>query len=298
MIHRMKPNRCPRVRLIHWNLAEGEAKASVLRGAGYDVLFGPFDDGYLRALRADPPDAVVIDLTRIPSHGRDVGLAIRQYKQTRHVPLVFVEGDPEKVEKVRRLLPDATYATWRGIRGALSRALQTARRTGAPPVVPESRMAGYSGAPLPKKLGIKPGATIAIIAPPGDVTTILGALPEGVRIVRRLSASVDPILWFVRSRRELEGRIAAVIPRVGPGGIWICWPKKTSALACDLGQAEVRATGLASGLVDYKICAIDETWSGLKFARRSGATPPAGRPLVAEPPPRTPRAAKPPSAKR
>jgi hypothetical protein len=76
------------------------------------------------------------------------------------------------------------------------------------------------------------------------------------------------ILWFVRSRRDLERRIPAFVASVGPDGIWICWPKKTSALAGDLGQPEVRAAGLGAGIVDYKVCAIDGTWSGLKFALR------------------------------
>lgn len=247
-------------------------RASVLRDAGYEILHGPFDAATLRDLRDDPPDAIVIDLTRIPSQGRDVGLAIRQYKQTRQVPLVFVEGDPEKVEKIRALLPDATYATWRGIRGAVARALRPSRRS-ADPIVPRSRMAGYSGTPLAKKLGIKPGSTVALVSAPRDATSILSELPEGVTLTRRHGKAVDLILWFVRSRRELETRVAAMVPRVGAGGIWICWPKKTSALACDLGQVEVRAAGLVSGLVDYKICAIDAIWSGLKFARRDVARP-------------------------
>jgi hypothetical protein len=274
MIAPMRPNHRARVRLIHWNRAEGEARASQLRDAGYDVHFGPFDVATLRGLRDDPPDAVVIDLTRIPSHGRDVGLTVRQYKQTRHVPLVFVEGDPEKVAKIRALLPDATYASWRGIRGALARALRPAKASG-PPVVPASRLAGYSGTPLAKKLGIKPGATVTLVTPPEDVASILSGLPEGVTLTRRHGKSVDLILWFVRSRRELAARIAAMVPKVGPGGIWICWPKKASALAGDLGQVEVRAIGLASGIVDYKVCAIDTTWSGLKFARRAGRSAPA-----------------------
>ena len=224
------------------------------------------DDVYLRRLRADPPDAVVIDMTRIPSHGRDIGLAVRQYKQTRHVPLLFVEGDPEKLARVRQHLPDATYCSWWGIRGALRQALK--RPAPKKPVIPTSLMAGYSGTPLPKKLGIKAGMSILLIDSPENVEKVLGPLPEETRLVRRPGSSVDLILWFVRSRRDLERRIPAIVANVGPGGIWICWPKKTSGLAGDLGQADVRATGLSAGIVDYKVCAIDETWSGLRFALR------------------------------
>jgi hypothetical protein len=262
----VKKTRGPRVRLVHWNPAEAEARAAPLCAAGYDVVSGPMNDVYLRGLRADPPDAVVIDMTRIPSHGRDIGLAIRQYKQTRHVPLLFVEGDPEKIALVRQLLPDATYCSWRGIRGALRRALS--RPAPKEPVVPASVMAGYSGTPLPKKLGIKAGMSILLVDPPEDVERVLGPLPEQVKLVRRLGSGAGLILWFVRSRRDLERRIPAFVASVGPDGIWICWPKKTSALAGDLGQPEVRAAGLGAGIVDYKVCAIDGTWSGLKFALR------------------------------
>jgi hypothetical protein len=80
---------------------------------------------------------------------------------------------------------------------------------------------------------------------------------------------VDLVLWFVRSARELEGGIETWSARVGKGGLWIVWPKKSSGFATDLQQAIVRKTGLKAGLVDYKIAAIDQTWSGLKFAIRS-----------------------------
>ncbi len=256
----------PRIRLVHWNPAEAEGRAAPLRAAGYDVVSGPMTDVYLRGLRADPPDAVVIDMTRIPSHGRDIGLALRQYKQTRHVPLIFVDGDPEKIARVRQLLPDATYGSWRGIRGALRRALN--RPAPMKPVIPTSLMAGYSGTPLPKKLGIRAGMSIRLVDPPEDVENVLGALPERVKFVRRLGAGAGMILWFVCSRRDLERRVPAIVASVGTDGIWICWPKKTSALAGDFGQPEVRAAGLGAGIVDYKVCAIDETWSGLKFALR------------------------------
>jgi CheY-like chemotaxis protein len=268
-ISSVKPTGRSRIRLIHWNAAEAKERAALIRALGHDVRSGPIDDPYMRDLRADPPDAIVIDMTRIPSQGRDIGIALRQYKQTRRVPLVFVGGDREKIARVRELLSDAGYCSWRGIRGALRAALRKPpeKETGGP-VVPDSRMAGYSGATLPKKLGIKAGSRLFLIDPPDAVEAILGPLPDGVVLEHRPGGSPALILWFVRSRRALEGRIAGIVPKVGAGGIWICWPKKTSALASDLGQAEVRAAGLASGIVDYKVCAIDPTWSGLKFARR------------------------------
>jgi hypothetical protein len=83
--------------------------------------------------------------------------------------------------------------------------------------------------------------------------------------------TADLVIWFVKARAELAGRIgAAKRAMAGGGGLWICWPKKTSGVATDLSEGVVRGTVLKAGLVDYKVCAIDETWSGLKFARRAG----------------------------
>jgi hypothetical protein len=131
-----------------------------------------------------------------------------------------------------------------------------------------SPLAGYSGTPLVKKLGIKPGTTLALVGAPADFGRALAGLPDDVRIVTRMIGAPDLAIWFVASRRGLDGRIAAVAAATG-GGLWIAWPKQTSPLAADVKESHVRAAGLAHGLVDYKICAIDETWSGLKFARRA-----------------------------
>ena len=156
----------PRIRLIHWNAAEAAERAARLADSGFAVEHAPLDPAGLRALRADPPDAVVIDLSRLPSHGRDLGAALRQTKATRFIPLVFVGGDPVKVDRVRGLLPDAVFTNWEEI----CQALETALAHPPPePVVPASSLAGYSGTPLPRKLGIKPGYVVALVGAPDDV---------------------------------------------------------------------------------------------------------------------------------
>ena len=137
-----------RVRLIHWNATEAKARATVLRAAGYVVAADPFaGTDSLRALRRRPPAVMVIDLGRLPMQGRDVGLALRHAKVTRHVPLVFVDGDPMKIRQVKRSLPDATFTSWKRIRSGVRRALSNAPRD---PVVPQSAMAGYAQTPLPR----------------------------------------------------------------------------------------------------------------------------------------------------
>jgi hypothetical protein len=207
---------------------------------------------------------VVIDLTRLPSQGRDVALGIRQHKPLRRVPLVFVEGDPEKVGRIKKLLPDAHYTSWHGIRGTLKRAIANPPED---PVIPESNLAGYSGTPLPKKLGIKVGNVVALVDAPEGFEETLGTGPDGTVIRRQTRGKRDLTIWFTRSRKVLDRRIGKMAEIAG-NNLWIAWPKKTSRLASDLTQADVRRVGLAIGLVDYKVCAIDETWSGLKFTRR------------------------------
>ena len=254
-----------RVRLIHWNKSESATKAKSLRSAGYQVGNDPVGPAVLRALQRNPPDAVVIDLSRMPMQGRDVGLAVRHFRASRHVALVFVEGDPEKVARVKQQLPDAVYTTWRRIRGSLKRAIA---RPPEDPVAVNSLLAGYSGTPLPKKLGIKENSVVALINAPKDFETTLVQLPAGVVLRRTVRGRSDLTVWFTTSKKDLDRRVERLGKTAGKGGLWIAWPKKASGVATDLTPAIVRETGLACGLVDYKICAVDEIWSGLRFAVR------------------------------
>lgn len=118
-----------RIRLIHWKAAEAEERVDRLRSAGYEAVYKELNAASLREMRDNPPDAVVIDLGRLPSQGRDVALIIRKYKATRQVPLVFVDGDPEKVARIKEILPDAVYTTWSQIRSSLDRAIANPQRT-------------------------------------------------------------------------------------------------------------------------------------------------------------------------
>jgi CheY-like chemotaxis protein len=253
------------VRVIHWKPAEVSDKVENLCSSGYDVNSEAFGPTSFKQMRENPPDAVVIDLSRIPSQGRDVSLGIRKFKGTRHVPLVFVAGDADKVKQVQKLLPDAVYTTWDRILDGLEQAITHPPEA---PVVPASAMAGYEGAPLPKKLGIKPNAVVYLIDAPDGFETSIDNLPEGVSFVRKAPEQNDLAIWFVRSQKELKQRMNQAKVHVKKGGLWIAWPKKASGVASDLSQATVRKKGLDSGLVDYKVCSIDKTWSGLKFTLR------------------------------
>ena len=129
--------------------------------------------------------------------------------------------------------------------------------------------AGYSGTPLPRKLGIKPQARVALIGAPYDFDEVLGELPPGVSVRRRARGTFDVIVVFVQKRSELERRLPVLKKALDQaGGLWVAWPKRSSGVATDLGEGMVRELGLASGLVDNKVCAIDATWSGLRFVYR------------------------------
>jgi hypothetical protein len=254
------------LRLVSWKEGEARDRIRYLETLGYEVAFDPVDPGaLLRTLQEAPPSVLVIDLSRAPSQGRDLGLAVRIRKSTRRVPLVFVGGGQDTVQDVRGLLPDAQFAPWAQVGQAVERSLTSPPED---PLVPDSPLAGYAGTPLTRKLGIKEGSRILLASPPPEYPSALGPLPPGVTVAQRYSPSVGLILWFVRSRRDLRRGMGKWSSRVGKEGIWIVWPKQASGVETDLRQSLVRRVGLDAGLVDYKIAAVDETWSGLKFARR------------------------------
>ena len=132
-----------------------------------------------------------------------------------------------------------------------------------------TNMAGYSGTPLAKKIGIKEGSRIALVNAPQNFQSTLRELPEGVEFLKRTAKDLHIILLFVLTERALAGDFAKLAGRLTANGmIWIAWPKKSSGVSTDLSFERVQRIGLDAGLVDVKICAIDDTWSGLKFVYR------------------------------
>jgi hypothetical protein len=137
---------------------------------------------------------------------------------------------------------------------------------------PVNRTAGYSGTPLPKKLEIKEGTRVALVGAPKDFRGTLGTMPAGAKLQRGIEAPRDLTIWFVTSRRQLEGDLRRIMPERGAGSLWIAWPKKTSGFATDLTEDVLREVILPAGMVDRKVCAIDATWSGLLFSWRKQKT--------------------------
>jgi hypothetical protein len=125
---------------------------------------------------------------------------------------------------------------------------------------------GYSGTPTAKKLGIKPGVTVIVVNTPGDYARLLGGVPDGVGLRSSLRGKADIVHLFVTSEADLMKRIDAMRKAIEPAGaIWVSWPKRASRVPTDLTEDVIRRVALGNGLVDVKVCAIDDTWSGLKL---------------------------------
>jgi len=129
--------------------------------------------------------------------------------------------------------------------------------------------AGYSGTPLVRKLGLKEGMRVHYVASPGNFDELVGELPGDVRVLARPAPELDLVVLFVRARAELERRLPGLHAKLRQDGmLWVAWPKRASKLPTDMTEDVVREVALPRGLVDVKVCAIDDTWSGLKLVIR------------------------------
>jgi hypothetical protein len=135
-------------------------------------------------------------------------------------------------------------------------------------------VAGYSGTPLPTKLGIKPESRLALVGAPDGFDRTLGALPERVEVRSRVRGPLDVVVFFTTSAAELRRRFDRLAGALDPAGaLWVAWPKRSSGVETDLTENVVRDVALPKGLVDNKVCAIDETWSGLRLVIRKENRP-------------------------
>jgi CheY-like chemotaxis protein len=254
-----------RVRLLHWNAQEAGAYLELLRTAGYDVEYEhDFRPGMMRSWRESPPDAFVIDLSRLPSHGREIATALRQSPVTRRIPIVFCEGAEDKVRRIRSELPDAVYCGAATLRFALKRAIAKPPRN---PIKPAAMMDRYVSRTAAQKLGIKESSSVSLIDPPRDYIKVLGELPAGVELIEEPHASAPVTLCFVRDPHSLQRTLSRVRILAGATKLWIVWPKGGSQ-ASGVTERSVREHALELGLVDYKICSVNEVWSAMLFAAR------------------------------
>lgn len=246
-----------RVVLYHWKTEEAKPLIALLEQAGYTVRYDekPSAPGKLREIN---PVAIVIDLSRMPSHGRYVATGIRAVKSVSHLPIVFVDGDPVKVSKIREVLPDATYAE----RSKLAAVLKKVKPLAAP--VTTERLASYENRTTAQKLGIREGMRIAVFDPPSGYLKLLGAVPEGVEFSEEPEETLPLTLWFVRDVDMYLTGLRAMRSRAVKTRLWVIYPK--GKVGGELTQFVVREGALAVGLVDYKICSVSEVWTAMAFA--------------------------------
>ena len=250
----------PRVRLFHWKAKEAGPLIAKLHEAGYEVVHNAETQSpSAREIKASGAVAVVIDLSRMPSHGKYVGAWLRGSKSTRHIPPVFVGGEAEKVAAIKKHLPDAVYASMAGVGAALKKAIGNPL---SDPVVPRQMMETAPGRTAAQKMGIRAGTVVGVIDPPADYLRVMGEMPEGVAMEED-SRRVCPVtVWFVHDPAEYEAALASRRVLAARSRLWIGWQKGRRD---GLNGNFVRERALAMGLVDYKICSLDRVWTGMVF---------------------------------
>lgn len=250
-----------RIRLFHWKPSEAGARVTALESSGHAVIYrAPTNHSSLTGWRDDAPDAFVVDLTRSPSHGRAIGMALRKSPAARALPLVFAGGSDAAVATVRATLLDVVYATWDELPAALADALAAPPRA----VIVPKQMPGATQTALAKKLGIRAGQRVLVIDAPGGFVDWLGDLPEGAALATR--GAGDQVVWFVASAEDLERDVARVARRAAGAPLWIAWEKhRPDRARGELSMNAIMAVGAALGMSQYKICSINEDWSAMVF---------------------------------
>jgi len=192
-----------------------------LRAAGYEVIYGETSQASsVVKIREEAPVAIVIDLSRLPSHGRYVGAWVRGSKSTRNIPLVLVGGSAEKVSKIKLEIPDAAYTS-------PARLIQTLRKLKPPsdPVVPKQMMETDPARTAAQKLGINKPMRVGLIDPPPDYERVIGAFPEGATLDEDLRGACPVTLWFVHDPGEFEAALPARRTLAAKSRLWIVWQK-------------------------------------------------------------------------
>jgi hypothetical protein len=251
----------PMVWLVHPGAGEA-ACAAELSTLGFRVVGGPWSSPEITRNKVQLPVAVIVDLSRSPSSGRDIAVAMRSNRELVNIPFILVGGAPDRVAMLKQLLPDAIEAIWAGIGAVISAACKNPLSGGRKLSV----FAAYENKSLAEKLGIKHGTTVVTINAPAGLRAILGALPDGVKICRAADTR-DLTLWFLRSAEELSDGIVKMKPHAASGRLWIIWRKGASAES-PVNQISIRKEALANGLVDFRITRIDDDWAGLRFTIR------------------------------
>lgn len=256
--------------LVHWNDDEAQSRLQELRAAGFDAAHhGKSDNIRASRWRDLPPSAFVFDLSRLPSHSREFAIYVRGHKTLSRVPLVFVDGDPVKVEAIRQQLPDAVYTTWANAPAAIRKAMENVP---ADPVVPAQMMDRYTGRTVAQKMGIKENSTVSVLDPPPNYLEVLAPLPDRVQVeeaeLEQMEATAPVTIWFIHDFGEFQSRLRSMRKVAGRSKLWVAWLKQNAKTKTGINQNLIRESALSVGLVDYKICSINAAWTAMLFAMK------------------------------
>jgi len=253
------------IKLLSWH-EDIKTKAATLKHSGLriDATSLIKTSGVVGELARLNPAALVLDLDKLPSHSREIALALRSSRSARHIPILFAGGLPKKIARIRSEHPGSSFASWSDAPRALAALLE--RPAVTPSVAPPR---DFSATPLVTKLGVRSDMQVALIAAPDAFEDLLGDLPANVTLTTRIIPKTNLALCFVRSLADLARAIDLLTLRLPKqASVWIVHPKRSGGHNVDFNQNQVRDQGLAAGLVDYKVCSIDNDWSALKFAWR------------------------------
>jgi CheY-like chemotaxis protein len=252
-----------RIQVIHWRPAEAAPLLSAIQatGAQINMYQEPSGPAVAKAIRDMPPDAVVIDLSRLPSHGREVAIWLRNRRATRSIPIVFAGGDAAKVAPIRELLPDAVFTDTGSIASALR---ELPAHPNEPVAMPAPMMRRYANRTAAEKMGIRTGTKVGVIDAPRDYVTVLGQIPEAAELLEDPDDVCPVTVWFTHEPDSFLAALPEMRRIAGVTKLWVLWRKGSKN---GISQNFVRENGIDAGLVDYKICSVDGKWSGIAFAR-------------------------------
>lgn len=253
----------PRAILLHWKASEIEDLARRLQGI--DVLpYAPVSGEGMKGFAPYPvPDALVVSLDRMPSHGHAVAWHYHSRKATRHVQIVFVGGAPDKAAKVREAMPFAIFCSWEAVAGCVRNTV--ANPGGVPLATPKPVP---SNRPMHAKLGLKPGMRIALIGAPAELHRLVPDLDFEIEIVEAPDSRTEAAFWFVRSPAEVNDGMAWIAPRLGPKlRLWVFYRKGKGVTWQGLSESAV-----PYGLAQFKILSLNAEWTGTGFgaSRKAG----------------------------
>lgn len=249
----------PRALLLHWKEEELADLAARLSGSGFHIEpYVPVPGEGLKGLVArDRPELLLISLDRLPSNGHAVAAHFQKRKDARTIPIVFIGGAPEKVEKIRAAMPRAWFTCWDSAASVLQQAA-----TGSAPPVAKEKPASPPPRAMYEKLGLKADSEVAVLGAPADLYRLVPDLPFEVFEVDQPGPRTDTTLWFLRSMDEVNDGFAWIAARMSRPRIWTFY-RRGSKSGMNWGLLSERAA--AVGLAQYKILRFSDEWTGVAF---------------------------------